>query len=362
MPKRVILLMILFWGSTVLWAGDNYLRGTKMVGDTLELRFKFPVTHVNYFILPSKNMTKYIYDVQGGVLPVGKTLPYTHQNVQAFRIGQYTKEVLRIVIESSSANSKKHRIEGNKLIIPLPTGKKLYPSKSLSKKSVSTKKGTTAKGPRVVIDAGHGGKDSGASCCSVKEKKIALEISKKLQKKLQVKGYRVYMTRTRDKFVPLIKRTEYGNGKKADIFISIHANAAPSKKRKRLNGIEIFYLNVNHSKRVKRERILYKGRTVYGKYSYRLMTHKKKIDRSKKLAQNVQRYVNRSIHKGYQRVNSDIKRADFWVLLGTKMPSILVEAGYLTHKRDLKRLESGYYQNLLVQGIAQGVDRYFSGK
>ena len=331
-----------------------------MVGNSLHLHFKFNLKQVDHFLIPSKGFTKYIYDVRGGVLPAGKTLPYSHPNVRAFRIGQYNKEVLRIVIESSNANRKKHQIEANQLIIPLPIGKKLYTKRKASKKTYTQK--SRYNGRSVVIDPGYGGKDSGALCCSVKEKKIVLRISKKLQKKLKAKGYKVYMTRTSDKFIPLIKRTEYANIKKADIFISIHANAAPSKKRKRLNGIEVFYLHLNNSRRIQKSRIVYKGRRVYGKQAYLMMTHKKKINQSKKLAQNVHRSINYSIRKGYKYINSDLRRNDFWVLLGTKMPSVLVEAGYLTHEQDRKRLESSYYQNLLVKGIVSGIDNYFARK
>lgn len=361
MNGRVVgaLLILLFYFSP-LFSADNYLRSSKMVGDSLQLQFKFNLKTVDHFLIPSNGFTKYIYDVKGGVLPVGKTLPYSHPNVKAFRIGQYNKEVLRIVIESTNGNREKHQLKGNHLIIPLPIGKKLY-TKTKTSKKIYTKK-SRYNGHSVVIDPGHGGKDSGALCCSVKEKKIALTISKKLQQKFQSKGYKVYMTRTNDTFIPLIKRTEYANAKKADIFISIHANAAPSKKRKRLNGIEVFYLHLNNSRRIQKNRIVYKGRTVYGKQAYLMMTDKKKVDRSKKLAKNVHRSINNSIHKGYKYINSDLKRNDFWVLLGTKMPSVLIEAGYLTHKQDRKRLESSYYQNLLVKGIVSGVDNYFAGK
>ncbi len=356
MNRKLLLVLILFLCSTILWAESNYLRATQLNGNKLQLTFKFNLKDVNYFIIPAKGFTKHIYDVKNGVLPVGKTLPFNHPNVRAFRIGQYNKETLRIVIESNRATSTKHSISGKVLTIPIPSGKTLYSSSKRVKKRVKKN------GYRVIVDAGHGGKDNGASCCSLNEKVVTLTMASKLKRKLEKKGYSVYMTRSRDKFISLIKRTEYANAKKADIFVSIHVNAAPAKKRKRLNGIEIFYLSTGYTKRIKRDRIVYKGRTVYNKYLYKIMTNKKKVNRSRQLGRNVQRQMTNNIRKGYGDVNSELKSSDFWVLLGTKMPSILVETGYLTHKKDRKRLGSNYYQNLVVKGIAEGIDLYFKGR
>ncbi len=125
---------------------------------------------------------------------------------------------------------------------------------------------------------------------------------------------------------------------------------------------EVYYLSLRGSKSVKSNKILYKGKTLYTKRLCNVLTNKKKISRSKQLGQKVQKKMVSNIRRGYGNVNAEIKGSDFWVLLGTKMPSILVETGYLTHKNDRKRLNSNYYQNLVVKGIAEGIDGYFKRK
>lgn len=340
--------MILF--VTPLWGGGNYLRSSQLIDNELHLQFKSSIKSVNAFTIPAQGYTKYVYDIQGGVLPKGQSLPYDHAAVKNFRIGQYNKQTLRIVIESSHRITKSHQIQGKKLIIPLlPEGQTLQSAKAF-------------KPLRVAIDAGHGGKDGGAVCCGIKEKQITLVVSKKLQTKLQAKGYEVYMTRSRDRFRSLRQRTEDANAQQVDIFISIHANAAPPRKRKRLNGIEVFSLSLKNSRKVKNHTIRYKGKPIYGQKEYQLLTDPKKINYAKILARKVQKQIDHVMKSGYSNINSELKRKDFWVLLGTNMPAILVEIGYLTHQKDRERLESEQYQNLMVDGIAEGVDNYFKGK
>jgi N-acetylmuramoyl-L-alanine amidase len=339
------------------WAGENnYLRDSRLYESALKLTFKYKIKSVKHFIIPAKGFTKYVYDIQGGVLPQGKTLRLKHSDVKAFRIGQYSPHILRVVIESNKALSQPYHIAGKYLTIPIPEGKRLYQSSKKRKIYPPHSRYT------IVIDAGHGGRDNGASCCKLNEKEVTLALAKKLQKRLNQEGYRTYMTRHRDRYVSLLKRTEYANRKKADIFVSIHVNAAPKKKQKRLNGIEVYHLSLRDSNRVRSNKIVYKGKTIYVKHQYRLMTDKRKIKRSRQLGSLVQKSMVRSIHKGYANVNAEDKGSDFWVLLGTKMPSILVETGYLTHKKDRKRLSSEYYQNLVVNGIVTGIDSYFKAK
>jgi len=336
--------------------GDNPLRQSRLDADKLKLTFSKKVKGVKHFIIPAKGYTKYVYDIQGGSLPEGKTLHFKHSDVKAFRIGQYNDHTLRVVIESNKALLGSYRISGRHLVIPIPQGKRLYrkPKKRPPKKLKKTH--------RIVIDAGHGGRDNGASFGNLNEKKVTLMFAKKLEKRLRAKGYRTYLTRSRDHYVSLLKRTEYANRKGADIFISIHVNAAPKKKQKRLNGIEVYYLSLDGSDSVRSKKILYKGKTIYTKRLYYLLTDRRKCFLSRRLGERVQARLLSNIHRGYKNVKAEIKGSDFWVLLGTKMPSILVETGYLTHKRDQKRLNSNYYQNLVVNGIAEGIDEYFRGK
>ena len=99
-----------------------------------------------------------------------------------------------------------------------------------------------SKSQRIVIDAGHGGHDSGAVGGSKKEKDIVLQVAKRLQKQLKRRGYTVYMTRSSDRFLKLPQRTKIADKKDAKVFVSIHANSVPKKKRNKIQGVETFFL------------------------------------------------------------------------------------------------------------------------
>jgi N-acetylmuramoyl-L-alanine amidase len=340
----------------------NSLVNTKMSRGTLKLTFtkNIKARDIKHFVISRNGFTKHVYDIKNAYLPKGKTHRYSHPDIKAFRIGQYRPNVLRVVIETTNKIRKKYQISHRVLQIPIlskrTSNKRL--KREFKKAFIKKKAKSKGNGFKVVIDAGHGGKDNGASCCSLHEKQFTLDMSYNLKKRLEKRGYTVYMTRHSDKYISLIERTQYANKKQADIFISMHINAAPKRKVEKLNGIEIFYLSLNNV-HIRGKTIKYKGKRVYFKDSFVLMTNKKKISLSHRLGVKVQEGMNKSIKKGYKKLVSKLKSYDYWVLTGTKMPTILIETGYITHKRDRKRLTSRYYKNLVVKGIADGIDSYF---
>jgi len=343
---------------------DNYLRDTALVNNRLILTFKYKITKVKAFTLKRQNIRKYIYDIEGGVLPASKNISqYKYKNIKAFRIGQYNKKSLRIVIESLVTSKALYAVNGKVLTIYLPIHKssKKITTKKTTIKKVKKSKSICSKRPIIIIDAGHGGRDPGAISRGRKEKHITLSIARKLKRKLQAKGYKVLMTRKKDRYLSLTQRTDFANRHKGSIFISIHANAGPKKKSRHhvYKGIEVFYLSLRNIKRVKRKRSFYRGKRVYSRHTYRQMTSRLKIRKSRKLSIHLKRELFKSLRKKYRVIDKGIKRSDFWVLLGTKMPSILIETGFLTDKQEGRRLVNNHYQNLLVTGIANGVDDYF---
>ena len=201
----------------------------------------------------------------------------------------------------------------------------------------------------------------GASSKIVREKDLTLSMTLKLKTILKKMGYKVLLTRNRDKFMNLKQRTDYAYGKNASIFISIHANAAPKKRTKgvRYEGVEVFYLSLKNSKRVRKKRVLYRGKKVYSKKAYQQMVGKEKLLASRKLAKFVHRNILTHVGEAYEINDKGIKRKDFWVLLATKIPSILVETGYLTNKDEVKKLQNQHYQTLLMEGVAKGVNGYY---
>jgi N-acetylmuramoyl-L-alanine amidase len=220
----------------------------------------------------------------------------------------------------------------------------------------------------IVIDPGHGGKDPGAiGPKGLKEKDIALSVGKKLGSILAKKhDMKVIYTRKSDRFVPLNKRTQLANSKKADLFISIHTNAS---KRRGARGIETYFLNwTNENQAMKvaaRENgiPLWKMKKQQGGLQMILqdLARSTKKEESMKLAYNVQNTMVKSLQKNYRRVEDlGVKFALFYVLVGAEMPSILVEISFISNREEEKRLSSSRYRERIAEAIARGVNDYIS--
>ena len=187
-----------------------------------------------------------------------------------------------------------------------------------------------AKGPvTVVVDAGHGGSDSGAVSSvdsSVKEKDLTLKVTTSLANLLRARGYEVIETRTTDEFVKLAKRAEIANDKSAEIFVSVHFNSAGSSAA---NGIEILYAPESKVKIKKEEQI----------------------------------HLARALHEELKKatgsnMRSIKQRPDLAVLRWTEMPAALCELGFLSSPKDMEKIQEDGYHKVLATGIANGIDRY----
>ena len=225
----------------------------------------------------------------------------------------------------------------------------------LTPESLTREFGLTAK--TIVIDPGHGGKDPGAlGRGTLHEKGIVLSISHKLREILTERGYTVFMTRDTNHFIPLKKRTEFATQHKADIFLSIHANSATNSKA---NGIETYYLNVNSTDSTS-EKIAARENIDSGYSIQELETllkgliQESKSEDSKRLA----RHVQQSLVEATGAIDRGVKHARFVVLIGTKVPAILIEAGFLTNSVEGRKLATTAYQYKIATAIAQGVDRF----
>ncbi|MBU1958294.1 N-acetylmuramoyl-L-alanine amidase [bacterium] len=363
--KQLLSLFIILFFSTALFAGNDFTKSQIRQGE-LKLYFSSDIERVTYFSLPTKEgMTKYVYDIHGATLPPEKGISHhSFRNIESFKIGQNSPTKLRVVIQSKQKFAENHSFLGKVLTIPLIHGKNRQTNRKKIE-TVSSKKQHT-----VVIDAGHGGKDTGASCCgNKKEKKITLSVSDKLKKRLEKKGYKVYMTRHNDAFVRLPNRTEFANKKKADIFISIHANAAPQKHLNNVfKGIEVYYLSPAKTERAKKaaekeNAVMFEDKDFYTKNAYLSLISREKIVESHKLGLDVSAKMLSNVRTHYGAVeNGGVKTANFWVLVGAQMPAILVETGYITHPNEGKDLMNAYYKDLLAKGIAEGIERYLKNK
>ncbi len=220
---------------------------------------------------------------------------------------------------------------------------------------------------KIVLDAGHGGKDCGAMSANlVCEKDIVLEVVKFLHKELKKRGYSVLLTRDKDIYIDLVARTELANRKSADLFISVHANSIPKRSTSNAHGIETYFLSTARSERARKvaEQENKDDVNLMDYFSKSLLLNSLNTQRlivSNKLAIDVQYGMLQSVRKNYPDVvDGGVREGPFWVLAGALMPSILIEIGYNSHAIESKRIQSKPYQKILAKGIADGIDSFFS--
>ena len=194
--------------------------------------------------------------------------------------------------------------------------------------------------PLVVVDAGHGGHDGGAVANQLIEKKTALDIAQRLKTQLEKQGLRVLMTRDNDVFIPLEKRAKVANDTHAAVFVSVHLNTAVEDAAN-IHGLETYFSDTKGLQTIK----LIKDRL-------QIPTPVKLEDRrGKELAESIQRIACRRT----EAENRGTKERSLTVIHGTACPSVLVECGFLTHKKEAGRLSDADYKDRLASGIADGV-------
>ncbi|MDX4069315.1 N-acetylmuramoyl-L-alanine amidase family protein [Aliarcobacter skirrowii] len=218
----------------------------------------------------------------------------------------------------------------------------------------------------IVIDAGHGGSDAGAVGPKKRyEKVVNLAVSNYLADILKKRGYKVYVTRSSDKFIKVMDRTILANEKNADLFLSIHTNAMPKDKANSTSGIETFFLSPARSERAKRVAALENQSDIRemnekSKDVFLESLNRPRITASHKFAIDVQAGLLQAARSKYKDVkDSGVREGPFWVLVGAQMPSILIELGYISHPEESRRLYEASYQKALANGIANGIDSYF---
>jgi N-acetylmuramoyl-L-alanine amidase len=252
-----------------------------------------------------------------------------------------------------------------------PDEDSLTPEQAREMRSAALKSGTPLaaqlglKVRRVVVDAGHGGKDTGAvGPHGVREKDMALAIARKVAARLQALGLQVIMTRARDVFVPLDERTRIANEAHADLFVSIHCNAA---RRRRLEGVETWTLNVSSDRYAARLAAFENAEAERTVSDLRLiladLATKANTSDARDLAQSVQSSLVRTLRSRVGRVRDHgVKQALFYVLLGTHMPSILVETGFISNPAEESRLKSARFQEGTAEAIARGLKEFVDSR
>jgi N-acetylmuramoyl-L-alanine amidase len=243
--------------------------------------------------------------------------------------------------------------------------KSVRPGKLSPGAKISLSQALGLKVKRIIIDPGHGGKDPGALGFGLKEKTIVLGIGKALRRLINRRHpqIRVMMTRDRDRFLSLEERTAFANKNRGDIFISIHVNASIYE---RIRGVETYFLNLTTDNEAlalaaKENNSSLKSISELQGILNELMTNSK-INESTKLATMVQNSIY-AIVKNSTRIktrNLGVKQAPFFVLLGAHMPSILIESGFITNRRESKLLRTNKYQKIVAEGIYRGIKKYMN--
>lgn len=318
---------------------------------------------IKTFELKSKKERKEVFDIKAALLK-----SYTLKNpsgIKKVRIAQFDKKTLRVVIYRDDAKKSIRKISQSELriyynAVNKSTDKKTLPVVPKFYTKISAHK-------TIVIDAGHGGKDSGAIGYKKRyEKRAVLHIALQLGKELKKRGYKIHFTRNRDVFVSLRQRTKYANDKDADLFISIHANAAPHKSQYlSAKGIETYFLSPARSQRSKNVAALenksdIKEMDYFSKQTFLNVFNREKIIAANKLALDIQQGMLGLLRKAnYSVIDGGVREAPFWVLVGAQMPAILIEVGYITNPTEATRMFNINYQKKLANGIANGIDNYF---
>ncbi|UCD89017.1 MAG: N-acetylmuramoyl-L-alanine amidase [Desulfobacterales bacterium] len=301
-----------------------------------------------------------------------KFIPINDNLLSDVRAGQRTPRSVRVVVDIKSFKTYKIFSLKNPFRIVIDVwGKVGSPRHTLAKKGSNDTKlspGSLAKQlalgvRRIVIDPGHGGRDYGAPgyLKGVHEKHIALKIGKRLAKKIRQKlGFEVFMTRSNDRNLTLEERTAIANTKNADLFISIHTNAA---RDRRAIGIETFFLNLATDDDAilvaARENATSKKNISDLQAILSDLMQNAKINESSRLAVHVQRSMSEHLRKYYSRIKSKgVKQAPFYVLLGAQMPAILIETSFISNARECKRLINPKYQDRMCDAIVKGIQAY----
>ncbi|WP_218147243.1 N-acetylmuramoyl-L-alanine amidase [Pseudomonas sp. NFR16] len=371
--------------SVRLWrAPDN----TRLVFD-----LSGPVQH-SVFTLQSPD--RLVIDINGATLGGSLNIPTANTPITSMRSAQRTPDDLRVVIDLKKAVTPKsftlapNQQYGNRLVVdlydnpadanPTPTvadtpatSAPATPAVPVSPSKPEIKLPPVPNGKRdivVVVDAGHGGEDPGASGGrGQKEKNVVLAIAKELQRQINAeKGYRAELTRTGDYFIPLRKRTEIARAKGADLFVSIHADAAPSSAA---FGASVFALSErgatsetarwladseNRSDLIGGAGAVSlddKDRMLAGVLLDLSMTASltSSLNVGQKVLTNIGRVT--SLHK------SRVEQAGFMVLKSPDIPSILVETGFISNAAEANKLEGASHQQALARSITAGVKQFF---
>jgi len=330
------------------WSSPNYTRVVVDLSNNIE-----------YTKNRLSNPDRLYFDLKNSSIKneVRKNLAVGNDMLKSVRAGQFNKDTVRIVLDLDKIREYKVVTLEDPIRLIIDIYGRKQPTLSAKK--------------RIVIDAGHGGHDPGAiGPKKLYEKDVVLDIALKLRNIISANPeFEVFLTRDKDIFIPLEKRTAIANLKNADLFVSIHANASP---RQQANGIETYLLNwTNDEEAMKvaaRENAISLSKMKKMKQEMDIidiiksdLSRENKRDESIKLANYVQRSMVKGLGKDHRNTKDlGVKQALFYVLFGAQMPSVLVEVSFISNPVEEKLLAKESYRKDLAKHIASGIDKYMS--
>ncbi|MBU0988185.1 MAG: N-acetylmuramoyl-L-alanine amidase [Proteobacteria bacterium] len=303
---------------------------------------------------------------------IEKIIPINDNLLIGARAGQFAADSVRVVVDIKSFETYKIFSLKNPFRIVVDVwgtqSKPTRPAIEIEQKDVKLAPGALAKQlalgvSRIVIDPGHGGRDYGAPghLKYVHEKNIALKIAQRLAQKIRKElNCEVFLTRNSDRHLTLEERTAIANTKNADLFISIHTNAA---RDKRAYGIETFFLNLATDDDAimvaARENATSTKNISDLQAILSDLMQNAKLNESSRLAVHVQAALHQHLGRHYSQIKSKgVKQAPFYVLLGAQMPAILIETSFISNLRECKRLINTKYQDQMCDAIVNGIEEY----
>ena len=287
---------------------------------------------------------------------------YSDIKIFTYELSRQFKIVLDVIASKDGVRST--LTEAQRLSKP-KIGDLIPKTPQIKASDISIQKALGLKITRIIIDPGHGGRDSGAKRKGRKEKDITLKLGLELKKIIEsgMEDIEVLLTRDRDHFVELEARTAFANKHKGDLFISIHVNAHESKKA---NGVETYFLNLTKDKDSLRLAAIENSASAKNVSDLQSILNdlmiNSKLKESHALAYEVQNYMVDSIEEFTKKKIYDrgVKQAPFVVLLGATMPSILVEVGFISNAEERTLLSKNSYIKKLGKGIYHGIKSYIN--
>ena len=345
-----------------------------------------------YNLIPAAGGSFRAYaDLKNTVVAPGARLQLKEKSplVSLVKMNQYQRDVTRLVLDLPQAHPYRPTFldqpprlvfqvarEAGTLKDPPPEAAPAPLSVPSSRPSAPSVRAGGVKGPAdslarqlglkvktVVIDPGHGGKDTGASGFGLREKDITLKLAHKLADRLSRRlGLTVFLTRSDDRFLTLSRRAKIAQEKKADLFISLHVNASDLAS---VEGLETYILNfaTDRSAMAVAARENASADKTISELQDILQTLAKntKIAESRTLAQTLHKAAITALAKDYKIRDLGVKEAPFFVLIGTASPSLLMEIGFISNEKEAGRLNSGAYLDRLADGLTDGLAAYLKG-